>query len=182
MRSLPDRPDLAQLRRQAKELLHAARAGEQGAEARIRQASDRQDLAAAQLALAREYGYSSWGQLKQAVAQQPLHDAEAQRGPGSPTTWHQDRARDVAETHLAGSSPERWAHVRGVAARARLVASVLDPTEGAVLIAAAWLHDIGYAPALRRTGAHQLDGGAFLRDAGQERLAALVAHHTESPL
>lgn len=45
---------------------------------------------------------------------------------------------------------------------------------------AAWLHDIGYAPALRRTGAHQLDGAAFLRDAGQGRLAALVAHHSES--
>jgi hypothetical protein len=28
-----------------------------------------------------------------------------------------------------------------------------------VLIAAAWLHDIGYAPGLPETGFHPLDGG-----------------------
>lgn len=180
MRSLPDKPDLAQLRRQAKELLRAAQAGEQGADERIRRVSRRQDLAAAQLALAREYGYSSWARLKRVLADQASEGVEGEPGPGPAVIWDGDRARECAAAHLARQLPERWSHVRGVAARARQVASALDPLEGAVLIAAAWLLDIGYAPALRRTGAHQVDGASFLREAGQERLAGLVAHHSES--
>ncbi len=74
MRSLPDKPDLAQLRRQAKELLRAAQAGDQGAGERIREVSNR--LSAAQKALAREYGYPSWTRLKQAIADQPLHGVQ----------------------------------------------------------------------------------------------------------
>jgi hypothetical protein len=46
------------------------------------------------------------------------------------------------------------------------------------LVAAAHLHDIGYAPELRRTGAHQIDGALFVRSFGHERLAGLVAHHS----
>lgn len=180
MRSLPDKPDLAQLRRQAKELLRGARVGERGAAERIRAVSRRQDLSAAQLALAREYGYSSWARLKAALAYRQSHGSGARPEAAPVTIWDPDRARGMAAAHLATRVPDRWAHARGAAARARQVASALDPIEGAVLTAAAWLHDIGYAPALRRTGAHQLDGAAFLREAGQERLAALVAHHSES--
>jgi HD superfamily phosphodiesterase len=47
-----------------------------------------------------------------------------------------------------------------------------------VLIAAAYLHDIGYAPTLARTGFHPLDGAVHLRELGEERLAGLVAHHS----
>lgn len=96
------------------------------------------------------------------------------------TVWDVGRARDVAEEHLADALPGRWAHVQGVAGRAREVTVALDSHEAEVLVAAAWLHDIGYAPVLQRTGAHQLDGAALLQLAGQERLAALVAHHSES--
>jgi hypothetical protein len=47
------------------------------------------------------------------------------------------------------------------------------------LVAAAWLHDIGYAPDLLDTGFHPIDGGRFLRKLGAEdRLACLVAHHS----
>lgn len=180
MRSLPDKPDLAQLRRQAKELIRAARAGDESAGERMREVSSRQDLAAAQLALARGYGYASWARLKRAVTDQQSRGVRAQPEGGPAIVWDPDRAREVAGAHLAMEHPGRWAHVRGVAARAGQVAAALDPVEGGVLVAAAWLHDIGYAPALRRTGAHQLDGAAFLREAGQERLAALVAHHSES--
>jgi hypothetical protein len=46
--------------------------------------------------------------------------------------------------------------------------------------AAAWLHDIGYAPDLVNTGFHALDGARYLRDVhgADERLCRLVAHHS----
>jgi hypothetical protein len=46
-----------------------------------------------------------------------------------------------------------------------------------MLVAAAFLHDVGYAPALAATGFHPLDGAEFIAGAGHERLASLVAHH-----
>ena len=67
MRRLPDRPNLDQLRRQAKELLRAAKTGDKGALRRIRSSSKADTLAAAQLALARQYGFKSWASLKQEV-------------------------------------------------------------------------------------------------------------------
>jgi hypothetical protein len=64
MSSLPDRPDLAQLRRLARELQRAAAAGDPGAVRRIQQVSAETTLSAAQLTLAREYGFASWAKLK----------------------------------------------------------------------------------------------------------------------
>jgi uncharacterized protein DUF5990/uncharacterized protein DUF5655 len=64
MSSLPDRPDLAQLRRQARELQRAAAGGDPGARRRIQRVSAETTLSAAQLALAREYGFASWSRLK----------------------------------------------------------------------------------------------------------------------
>jgi hypothetical protein len=64
MPDLPARPDLDQLRHQAKDLLRAAQRGDSGAVTRIRAPSDRLILSAAQLALAREYGFASWAKLK----------------------------------------------------------------------------------------------------------------------
>src|SRR5580765_3036148 len=49
-----------------------------------------------------------------------------------------------------GALPRRWAHVQGVAARARSLAPVLG-ADADLLEAAAWLHDVGYAP---RSGRH----------------------------
>jgi hypothetical protein len=63
MSELPDRPDLDQLRRQARELLRAAADGEPRALARLRAVSERVTLSAAQLAIAREHGYPSWPAL-----------------------------------------------------------------------------------------------------------------------
>jgi predicted hydrolase (HD superfamily) len=41
------------------------------------------------------------------------------------------------------------------------------------------LHDIGYAPTIQETDFHPLGGGLYLREQGwDERLAALVAHHS----
>jgi GNAT superfamily N-acetyltransferase len=69
MRELRPRPDLAQLRRQAKELLRGAQAGEDDALERMRRVSMPTTLAGAQLALAREHGFASWTRLKHEVEQ-----------------------------------------------------------------------------------------------------------------
>src|SRR3954471_9367772 len=90
-------------------------------------------------------------------------------------------ARDLAQTLLSGI-PERWAHTEGVGRRAEDVASVVDGyQEVDMLIAAAWLHDIGYAERLRDTAFHPLDGARYLDRVGWPgRLAALVAHHSDA--
>jgi hypothetical protein len=67
MPGLPDRPDLDQLRRQARELLRAAVSGDPAAVARIRVVSRRMTLSAAQQALAREYGCRNWSALRAEV-------------------------------------------------------------------------------------------------------------------
>jgi putative nucleotidyltransferase with HDIG domain len=90
-------------------------------------------------------------------------------------TWAAELARELLETAL----PRRWAHVQGVAARARSIAASLGP-DADLLEAAAWLHDIGYLPELATTGLHQLDGARYLRDvqAADQMLCRLVAHHS----
>ncbi len=87
-------------------------------------------------------------------------------------------ARAVAGQLLAGD-PARLSHTRGVAATASVVARVLPPAERPVLVAAAWLHDVGYAPELVRHGYHPLDGARWLADRGWDaRVVGLVAHHS----
>jgi len=61
---------------------------------------------------------------------------------------------------------------------ARNLARWLVPEDREVLVAAAYLHDIGYAPEVAVTGFHPLDGARHLRALGHCRLAGLVAHHT----
>ncbi len=67
MQALPERPDAGQLRRMAKELRAAARAGDPGAVQRLRNHVDADpatvSLSAAQLVVAREYGFASWPRL-----------------------------------------------------------------------------------------------------------------------
>jgi HD domain len=88
-------------------------------------------------------------------------------------------AGPLAQTLLQESLPRRWAHVQGVAARARSLAPVLG-ADADLLEAAAWLHDIGCTPSLARTGLHALDGARYLRDAqhADTMLCRLVAHHS----
>jgi putative nucleotidyltransferase with HDIG domain len=89
------------------------------------------------------------------------------------------RAEQLAQALLQESLSRRWAHVQGVAARARSLAPVLG-ADADLLEAAAWLHDIGYAPGLATTGLHALDGARYLRDTqhADTMLCRLVAHHT----
>ena len=89
------------------------------------------------------------------------------------------KARGLAKKLLRKGLPERWLHTQGVATRAAEIAMTVPPEDRSVLIAAAWLHDIGYASDIRDTGFHPLDGGLYLRaDGWDDRLAALVAHHS----
>jgi predicted hydrolase (HD superfamily) len=93
----------------------------------------------------------------------------------SQAAWAEEIARGLLESSL----PRRWAHTRGVAAKARSLAPVLGKNAD-LIEAAAWLHDIGYSPDLAGTGFHPLDGARYLRDAWRASsvLCRLVANHT----
>ncbi|MFH9269027.1 HD domain-containing protein [Streptomyces sp. NPDC017546] len=86
---------------------------------------------------------------------------------------------EVAQAELSGPLPRRWAHTQGVTERAIEVREVLG-VDADLLLAAAMLHDVGYAPRLAVTGFHPLDGARFLRDehGADERLVRLVANHS----
>jgi Family of unknown function (DUF5990)/Domain of unknown function (DUF5655) len=85
MPQLPDRPDLAQLRRRARELHRAAAGGDAAALRRVRQVSAKTTLSTAQLAVAREYGFPSWPRLKDEVMGAERRRVAADRDePGAP--------------------------------------------------------------------------------------------------
>ena len=68
------------------------------------------------------------------------------------------RARDLAQRLLA-DLPQRWQHTIGVARRAETaLVTVGSAGEGEVLLAAAWLHDIGYAAGFTRRGSIRSTG------------------------
>ena len=68
----------------------------------------------------------------------------------------------------------------GTAGPGRQTLAAVPGADADLLEAAAWLHDIGYAPDLATTGLHQLDGARYLRDAqhADAMLCRLVAHHS----
>lgn len=87
-------------------------------------------------------------------------------------------ASGLAEKHLSGLGT-RWLHTSAVADRAVLAASTIEPGDRGLLLAAAWLHDLGYAPQVARTGFHPLDGARFLKKVGApDRVVNLVANHS----
>ena len=90
MSQLPGRPDLDQLRHQARELHRAAQADDTHALATIRQVSEKVTLSAAQLAIARDYGFPSWPKLRAEVAARradgaPAGPADSPAGPAEST-------------------------------------------------------------------------------------------------
>src|SRR5688572_22581123 len=81
IKSLPERADLEQLKKQARELLDAVHSGETSAIARVaaaENASAISDFALhdAQRVLAREYGFPSWAKLKLEVETRTIESAE----------------------------------------------------------------------------------------------------------
>lgn len=79
---------------------------------------------------------------------------------------------------MAAAMPRRWVHVQAVAAKTSRLRAIVGPDED-VLTAAAYLHDIGYAPDLVDTGLHSIDGARHLRALGApRRVVNLVARHS----
>lgn len=82
---------------------------------------------------------------------------------------------------LLGDQGTRWPHVRAAGQVAGRLAVLFHPREAQLLVAAAILHDIGYAPRIAHTGFHPLDGALHLRTLGYPpRLVNLVAHHSQA--
>jgi hypothetical protein len=74
---------------------------------------------------------------------------------------------------LLADLPRRWAHVVMVTATLRSVAA---PGQ---VVAAGWLHDVGYAESVVRTGLHSLDGARHLAATDwAPSIVSLVAYHT----
>lgn len=88
-----------------------------------------------------------------------------------------DWAAAQAESLLAPLG-DRWLHVQGVARVSECVGAMFDEKNWSTLVAAAYLHDIGYARQVRQTGFHPLDGARYLQGLGLNRLASLVAYHS----
>jgi len=87
-------------------------------------------------------------------------------------------AADLTQ-HILDSDPDRLAHSKAAARRAEFLTLAVEPECAALLVAAAWLHDIGYAPGLRDTGFHPIDGARHLRAIGwPPAICNLVAHHS----
>lgn len=88
------------------------------------------------------------------------------------------RATETAEV-LVAPLGRRWQHVQAVAARAAELSVTVAAEDREILIAAAWLHDVGYAPSINHTGLHPLDGARYLRANGwPDVIVNLVAHHS----
>src|SRR5262245_52316175 len=175
MPDLPARPDLAQLRRQAKDLLGAARAGDAVAVERIRAVSERLTLASAQLALAREYGFASWARLKTEVVRREILDERDVDRLAALLAEEPELATEPMEhwcDHPRGASPlgyvamlrydtsrDAWRDLPGTETVARMLiergASVDGEPGGleAPLITAASYGDAGVARALIDAGA-----------------------------
>ncbi|GEN80244.1 HD domain-containing protein [Actinotalea fermentans] len=87
-----------------------------------------------------------------------------------------------AERHageLLGVGTARWHHSAGVATAAASLSRMFSEEDAELLVAAAWLHDIGYCAELLDTGFHPLDGARHLRALGApDRLCRLIANHT----
>jgi hypothetical protein len=122
MPDLPTRPDLEQIRHQAKDLLRAARSGDGESLVRIRAVSPRLTLASAQLAVAREYGFANWPKLKLEVQRREVLDDRDVNGL---------RALLAEDAALATRSLEHWCdHPNGASPLAYLAMLRYDTSRG----------------------------------------------------
>jgi HD superfamily phosphodiesterase len=70
-------------------------------------------------------------------------------------------SRHAAE--LLAPLGDRWGHTQGVVRQAEAVSGMLVAGDQEQLVAAAYVHDVGYAPTVKSTGLHALDGARHLR-------------------
>ena len=88
-------------------------------------------------------------------------------------------ATDLAR-RMHADQPRRLRHVLAVGATCRELADRLGlaPRWRDLITSAGYLHDLGYSPAIAATKFHPLDGARYLRAAGWEPAARLVAYHS----
>jgi hypothetical protein len=95
--------------------------------------------------------------------------------------WQQERelawALKVAR-QIVGPERYRWAHTLGVVRLVNESLTLVATEERSLVLAAAYVHDIGHARRLRTTGCHALDGALYVREAGHPQLASMVAQHS----
>ena len=91
--------------------------------------------------------------------------------------WSESTAEGLAREWISGPG-RRWAHLSTVGRLAEETRAWGAGLPSSV-IEAAWVHDLGYAPGLRDTGMHAIDGArALVRFGAPAAVVALVAHHT----
>jgi hypothetical protein len=79
---------------------------------------------------------------------------------------------------ILGQGKSRWAHTLGVVRLVRESLTLVAPEERSLVLAAAYVHDLGHARRLGVTGCHALDGAMYIRAAGHLELASMVAQHS----
>lgn len=88
-------------------------------------------------------------------------------------------ALSLAREILAEELPRRWQHVQAVGQRGREFRHFHNRHRLDLLVAAGYVHDIGYSERIAETGFHPIDGARHLRRLGfDEAIVGLVAHHT----
>ena len=164
--SLPDEPSLEQLRNQAKDLRRAVLAGEPEALAEVAErfpdAPGPFPLHAAQLVVARRYGFPSWVRLKRHVEVIERYSRFPDRMPGDGAASLADDFLRLVSLYYADDEPERWAEGR------RLLAGHPEITRDSVHAAAA----AAGTAALRRILA--ADPAAARREGGPFRWPPLM--------
>jgi hypothetical protein len=151
-----------------------------GVSSRIRDLAPGRPLPACQPAFERAVPFT-WCSLSGCIVEHAFSapaDGQTTYRPAAADAPMVDAAADLAE-YLLRENRERRRHSEAVAERAMLLTAAVPDEETPLLVAAAWLHDIGYADQLRQVGFHPLDGGLHLRELGwPDAVCALVAHHS----
>jgi ankyrin repeat protein len=175
MSTLPPRPDLDQLRRIAKDRVKAARNGDRQTLDWINQATAGVTLSAAQLQLARDYGFSSWPRMQIEVARRGVLDLHDPEHLAAFVADHPELATADLQNwsdHPLGASPigylamarhdtttGTWRNVTGTGAAASVLIAAGAPVDGVAgeretpLITAASYGDADIAAVLIAAGA-----------------------------
>ncbi|MEJ2852399.1 MULTISPECIES: ankyrin repeat domain-containing protein [unclassified Saccharothrix] len=133
---MPERPDLGRFRRQARDLQRAVRGGDPEAIARVARhhpgvPSGEFRLSAAQLVVAREYGFASWPRLVRYLGTVAEHGWETRLVQAPVAGPAEEFCRLACLTYTREDGPERWAAAR------RLLAEHPDLTSRDIWAAAA---------------------------------------------
>lgn len=172
-RTLPAKPSLVFLKKQAKDLLDALRSGDpETAEsfARYFPCSERVGLIKAQLVLAREYGFESWSALRQHVAaqdaptEQEFVDAVLRGQLDTAKSWWQDYGDALRHSlPAAAMAGDLDAVAAAVAADPQALNTDLPPMTRPLLCYVCFsrlIRDPDYEPKILAVVAHLLAAGA----------------------